>query len=88
MFVIIYIIIIMVIFCAVTGKVFSPELRLLPRDGISSCSSICSVFRCLLDLLTAIVVYALLRAFCGYCGMRALRLRALLSLPFDLANRS
>ena len=82
----IYIIFIMVIFCAITGKVFPPELGLLPRDGISPCSGICGVFRCLLDLLTAVVVDALLRAFCGFCGMRALRLCALLGLSFDLAD--
>ncbi len=84
----IYIIYIMVIFRNVAGKVFSPELRLLPHDGICPRSGVCSVFRCLLDLLTAVVIDALLGAFCGFCGMRALRLRALLSLPFDLANRS
>ena len=88
MFNVIYIIHIMVIFCTVTGKVFSPELRLLPHDGICPCSGVCSVFRGLLNPLTAIVVDALLGAFCGFCGVRALRLCALLRLPFDLAYSS
>lgn len=85
MFIFVCIIFIMVIFCAVTGKIFPPELGLFSHDGIGSCSGVCGVFWCLFDLLTAVVIDAFLCAFCGMC---ALRLCALLHLPFDLADRS
>ena len=88
MFILIYIIFIMVIFRAVAGEVFSPELRLLPRDGISPSSGVCGVVREPLDLLTAVVVDALLRAFCGFCGMCTLRLCMLLKLLFHLPDSS
>ena len=78
----------MVIFCAVAGKVFSPELRLFSRDSISPCGGVCGILWCLLDLLTAVVVDALLCAFCGFCGMRTLRLCMLLKLPFHLPDSS